>query len=105
MKVTKYPQSCLIVEHNGKRILIDPGSFVAEKYKPEDIGQVDAILITHEHPDHVDVGMIRSLARTMNIDIVANVSAAKILNNLATKIVKDGETFSVAGGIQVSAHE
>lgn len=32
MKITKYPQSCLLVETKGKKILIDPGTL---KYKEE----------------------------------------------------------------------
>jgi len=30
MKITKFPQSCLLVETKGKKILIDPGTL---KYK------------------------------------------------------------------------
>lgn len=50
MKITKYPQSCLLVETKGKKILIDPGTL---KYKEEyfDVwNNVDIILITHKHP-------------------------------------------------------
>ena len=32
MKITKYPQSCLLIESKGKKILIDPGTL---KYKEE----------------------------------------------------------------------
>ncbi len=27
MKITKYNQSCLLINTNGKRILVDPGTF------------------------------------------------------------------------------
>ena len=27
MKITKFPQSCLLIETKGKRILIDPRNF------------------------------------------------------------------------------
>ena len=33
MKITKYPQSCLLIEHNDKRLIIDPGSLVSQRYK------------------------------------------------------------------------
>ena len=32
MKITRYPQSCLLIETKGKKILIDPGIL---KYKDE----------------------------------------------------------------------
>ena len=32
MKIIKYPQSCLLVETKGKKILIDPGTL---KYKEQ----------------------------------------------------------------------
>lgn len=52
MKITKYPQSCLLIETKEKRILVDPGNL---KYKDEyfDVwNNVDVIFITHKHPDH-----------------------------------------------------
>ena len=47
MKITKYPQSCLLIETKGKKILIDPGAL---KYKEEYFevwNSVDIILITN----------------------------------------------------------
>ena len=66
MKITKYPQSCLFIETKGKKILVDPGVL---KYKEEYFdtwNSVDAILITHKHPDHCNVSVLEK----MNKDIV-----------------------------------
>jgi len=104
MKVTKYPQSCLIIEHKGSRLIIDPGNFVAEKYKATDLGRIDGILITHEHSDHADINLIRNLIGDRKVDVVGNKSTADSLKTLVTKIVSDGESFTVAG-IQVIAKE
>ena len=52
MKITKFPQSCLLIETKEKKILVDPGNL---KYKEEYLDiwkQADIILITHKHPDH-----------------------------------------------------
>ena len=53
MRVTKYNQSCLIIETNNKRILIDPGKFgyVDERFTNDWI-DIDIILVTHKHGDH-----------------------------------------------------
>ena len=97
MKVTKYPQSCLLIEHNGKRLLIDPGSLVPQRYKAADILPVDGILITHEHIDHADPEFIKSLVNEHSIPIVGNKSTSNTLSSLITIVVEDGEEIDVAG--------
>ena len=75
MKITKYPQSCLLVETKGKKILIDPGTL---KYKEEyfDVwNNVDIILITHKHPDHCNIKIystqeVQDANKTLNINII-----------------------------------
>ena len=49
MKLTKLEHSCLILEHNGDTIVIDPGAFTRPA---SDLRGVVAIVITHEHQDH-----------------------------------------------------
>lgn len=52
-KITKYPQSAILIEYQNKRILIDPGSFCYnENFSPNDWGKIDILLITHTHKDH-----------------------------------------------------
>ena len=50
MKITKFGHSCLLVEENGVRILFDPGSYSTAQ---NDVKNIDVVLITHEHSDHV----------------------------------------------------
>lgn len=67
MKITKFPQSCLLIETKGKKILIDPGVL---KYKEKffDIwNSVDIILITHKHPDHCNTEIIEKLNKSIKI--------------------------------------
>jgi len=54
MEITKYPQSCILIESNNKRILIDPGKYVYEKTDivPEEWSEIDFLLLTHRHKDH-----------------------------------------------------
>lgn len=103
MKITKYPQSCFIIEQVGKRLVIDPGSFVSAKYQAQDLLPVDGILITHEHADHADPNLVRALAGG-KIPVIANQSTANVLPGLVTQVVADGEQFQVAG-MSVSARE
>lgn len=49
MIITKREHACLVVEHSGASLVIDPGSYTA----PFAAENLVAIVITHEHGDHV----------------------------------------------------
>lgn len=57
MRLTKFGHACVRLEHEGATVVIDPGGFT----QPEAVDGATAVLITHEHPDHLDVDR---LART-----------------------------------------
>src|SRR5688500_16969330 len=48
MRVTKLGHACVRVEHEGVTVVVDPGVFTDVAA----VDGVDAVLITHEHPDH-----------------------------------------------------
>ncbi len=49
MIITKREHACLVVEHSGASLVIDPGSFTPAFTAPN----LAAIVVTHEHGDHV----------------------------------------------------
>jgi L-ascorbate metabolism protein UlaG (beta-lactamase superfamily) len=49
--LTHLGHSCLLVEAAGARVLIDPGAFSSGF---EELTGLDAVMITHQHPDHLD---------------------------------------------------
>ncbi len=51
MRITHLGHACLLVEVAGRRVLVDPGAFSRDWHVLPDL---DAVLITHQHPDHVD---------------------------------------------------
>jgi L-ascorbate metabolism protein UlaG (beta-lactamase superfamily) len=57
MKLTHLGHACLLVETDNARLLIDPGTMSAF----QDVRDLDAVLVTHQHPDHVDVARLPSL--------------------------------------------
>lgn len=61
MKITKYPQSCLMVETNHKRILIDAGSLKYQDKFLEEWKKADIILITHKHGDHIKSDILKDI--------------------------------------------
>ena len=63
MKITKYPQSCLMVETNNIKFLIDPGRL---KYDDEFLNEwkeTDFILVTHKHQDHIKIDAIKEISK------------------------------------------
>lgn len=60
MRLTKYGHSCLLIEDQGGRLVVDPGAF---SRRAEGCVGIDAILVTHEHPDHLDAEIVRTLVR------------------------------------------
>ncbi|MEO8518797.1 MAG: MBL fold metallo-hydrolase [Dermatophilaceae bacterium] len=52
MRLAHLGHSCLLVDIGGERILIDPGV-----YSPGivDLTGISVVLVTHQHPDHVDL--------------------------------------------------
>ncbi len=103
MKITRYPQSCLLLEKNGKRILIDPGNFVAEKYKVKNFLPLDGVLITHRHADHADPDFISELTNA-GVTIIANRDTTELLGEVVSEIIDDGGEFEL-GGFKIRAHE
>lgn len=107
MKITKIFHSCVLVEEGDTKILIDPGTWVFGENvaKPSDFSDVTAVLITHEHPDHLDV---ESLPKILEGDtpVISNKSVSTFLKktNLDTKILNYGEKINI-GGILVEGVE
>lgn len=93
MKITKYPQSCLLVETKGKKILIDPGTL---KYKEEYFNvwnSVDIILITHKHIDHCNTEILEKI--NDNIKIYSTQEVQDANKTLNINIIKENDIIEL----------
>jgi L-ascorbate metabolism protein UlaG (beta-lactamase superfamily) len=75
MRISKYIHSCLLVESAETRILFDPGkfTFIDGTVKPESFEDLDAIVLTHQHPDHMDEPSLKTLVeRNPSAVVLAN---------------------------------
>jgi L-ascorbate metabolism protein UlaG (beta-lactamase superfamily) len=101
MKVTRYFQSCLLIEEGKARILIDPSG--QEKERLDDFGKLDAVFYTHEHGDHFDAEMAKDFVEQGIAPVYANASTAKQIEASKT-VVEDGKEYDVSG-VKVKAIE
>ena len=100
MKVTRYFQSCLLIEDGNARVLIDPSGQDSENY--DNFGQLDAVLYTHEHGDHFDADLANKFADA-GVKIYANASTAKQMKN-QPQVVNDAQEFMVKD-LKIQARE
>jgi L-ascorbate metabolism protein UlaG (beta-lactamase superfamily) len=103
MQLTKYPQSCLVVEVDGHRLLIDPGTFLSAKYDLDDLGHLDGVLITHRHPDHIDPALVQAL-RFHGWPMYGNGDVVELLGADLVAPVTSGQPFEV-GGVPIVPHD
>jgi L-ascorbate metabolism protein UlaG (beta-lactamase superfamily) len=77
MKIKKIGHCCLVVEERGVRLLTDPGAYSTGQEKETDIA---AVLITHEHSDHLHIESLKSILDTNpQAKVVTNSAVGKIL--------------------------
>lgn len=95
MKVTKFPQSCLLIEKTGGRIVIDPGNFFVAKYSLEDLGRLDGVLYTHQHSDHFDAALAEKFLG-QGVPLYGNESVCRLLPQKVCRLVS-GSGFTLAG--------
>lgn len=96
MRITKYPQSCMVIEQpDGGRVLVDPGNVAMDAYSFDDFGTVDAVLFTHRHPDHFDDRAVAAIADRA-VPVFANADVCGRVAADATQVTA-GQVFTAAG--------
>lgn len=95
MRLTKYSHACVRLEKDGV-LVIDPGVFTEDAA----LDGVDAVLVTHEHFDHLNVDKLtEALAKRPEVRIFTHPDVVPKLGDLAsvTTTVESGDDFSAAG--------
>lgn len=92
MHITRYPQSCILIEAKGKKILIDPGSIQYDESFLDTWRVADAVLVTHKHGDHIHPPAIVELAKSSAIYSTQEVAAA--YPELGFTIVRAGDVLT-----------
>ncbi|MFN2494676.1 MAG: MBL fold metallo-hydrolase [Pseudonocardiaceae bacterium] len=97
MQIVHFGQSCVLVETPHARLLLDPGIYSTGF---EELTGLDAILVTHQHPDHLDLARLPALlAANPGAELVVDVGSAQPLADagIAHRVVCPGEHLESAG--------
>lgn len=87
MRITKYTHACVRLEHDGRVLVIDPGTWS----EPAALRGADAVLVTHEHTDHIDV------LRLIGLGVPVYAPAEANIPQLEVTAVTSSEEFTAAG--------
>ena len=101
MLLTKFTHACVRLEKDGRALVFDPGTF---SETAQALAGADAVLITHEHTDHIDVdAVVAALLGSDSLQLFAPAGVAAQLREKAAQAgsrihtVAPGEDFEAAG--------
>ncbi|WP_216211446.1 MBL fold metallo-hydrolase [Amycolatopsis aidingensis] len=111
MRIVHFGHSCVLLETPSARILIDPGAFSSGF---EDERDLDAVLITHQHYDHIDAEKLPGLlAANPGARLVTDPGSAETVAKLGltARTVQPGDALDfgstsvhVLGGQHATIH-
>ncbi|MEP7020984.1 MAG: MBL fold metallo-hydrolase [Pseudonocardiales bacterium] len=97
MQLTKYTHACVRFDDGDRALVIDPGTFSEVETA---LDGATAVLITHEHADHIDVDRLSAAAhKDPRLRIWAPAGVAATLGELGEQVVAvaPGESFDAHG--------
>jgi L-ascorbate metabolism protein UlaG (beta-lactamase superfamily) len=95
--LTTWGHACVRLDRDGQRLVIDPGSFSDQAV----LDGADAVLITHEHADHVDpAGLAALLGEQPDLQVWA---PSGVVDALRAAGAPEGRTHAAENGVTWTA--
>lgn len=95
VQITHFGHSCLLLDTGAARLLLDPGSFSAGF---ESVQGLDAVLVTHQHFDHLDADRIRPLLdANPDARLIVDAGTAEQLTDVPHEVTAPGAVLEIAG--------
>jgi L-ascorbate metabolism protein UlaG (beta-lactamase superfamily) len=95
MRIVHFGHACVLLETDGERILIDPGTFSADF---EDERELSAVFITHQHFDHIDGERLpKVLAANPDAKLIVDPGSVETVEklNLRFEVANPGDAFEI----------
>src|SRR3989338_366447 len=96
MKISKLGHCCFVAEpKDGIRVMTDPGAFSTMQ---NEVRSISAILITHEHQDHLHIESLKKvLANNPQAFVITNTAVGKLLDEAGIKYTKieEGQKYDL----------
>ena len=108
MRIQKFLHSCLLIEKGSDRILFDPGkfSFVEHGARAADFTRLNAVIITHSHPDHMDDDALKLIIeKNPGAVLYGNSGIAAALQPKGLKVELFEEGTKQIGEFKIDAYE
>ena len=98
MKLTRYGQSCVLIETKDQRILVDPGIYHYEESLLENgWNNIDLILITHKHGDHCHIEALKKIVERDHCNVQATQEVADHYPEFTFEITKQDDVIDFNG--------
>ncbi len=95
MQTTHFGHSCLLLDTGTARLLLDPGAFSAGF---ESVRGLDAVLVTHQHFDHLDADRLGPLLdANTGARLIVDAGTAEQLGNVPHEVAEPGAVLEIAG--------
>lgn len=95
MDLTKYEHACFVVEKDGKSVVVDPGELTTDFVMPDN---VVAVVITHEHPDHLGMDHLKEIADEYPSAVfIGPAEVTAKLKSFETRTAHGGDNFTIDG--------
>ncbi|MCP2166153.1 MBL fold metallo-hydrolase [Goodfellowiella coeruleoviolacea] len=111
MQIVHFGHACVLLDTGSARLLVDPGVFSTDF---EGVRDLDAILITHQHFDHLDGDRLPALvAANPDARLIVDPGSARQVSDLGLtaetarpgdRLTVGGSTVDVLGGDHAVIH-
>jgi L-ascorbate metabolism protein UlaG (beta-lactamase superfamily) len=106
MHLTKLGHACVRLSKDDRTLVVDPGGLTPET---DAITGAEAVLVTHEHFDHLEAERLRkAMSDNPRLTVYTCRAVAQILGGDRVRVVGDGDRLEIAGfdvGVVGDKHE